>query len=262
MKKKQNKKKIRLAIGSPTSGYCRVEWAESILELQKAFLRDKRFNVEDVCLFFVSSSVIPENRHKIVRFAQKWKATHMLFIDDDMRFFPQAGLSLMHTMLNSDIQILGANCIKREYPMQFMATDFDNKEVRSDLREGLEQVKYTGNSFILMDMSIFDKISLPWFAFPWNQETERFGTEDSFFQIKALKEANIPTIVDHDVSMIIHHVGPHIFDPLQPRIIDTNAPLPEGLKKIKEAMEASKNFAEESLIVQDKEEKENEDSPD
>lgn len=245
--KKKGLKKVRLAIGTPTGGYCRVEFCESIMELQKSLLRDKRFNVEDVCILFYCSSVIPENRHKIVQMARQWKATHLLFVDDDMRFYPQAGLSLLNTMLRSDIKILGANCIKREYPIQYMATGFDDKELISYGKEGLEQAKYTGNSFVLMDMEVFDKVSLPYYAFPWNQTTEKFGTEDSFFMIKAMQEAGIPTIVDHDVSMLIQHVGPHVFDPLKPRVLDPNLDIPENLKAEREKIKQAEKLAAETL---------------
>lgn len=209
------KQKVKLAIGTPTTGFSRIEWVDSIMAMQKDLLHDATLGVDDIQLFFYTTSVIPKNRHVIVDYAQKWGATHLLWVDDDMNFPPIAARKLLHTMLKNpkEYRIIGANCVKRQYPIRFMATGLDGKEVVSYEKSGIEQVFFTGNAFVLMDMKLFEEFELPYFAFGWNPIIKDFGTEDVYFMAKALKEKGIKTWVDHDVSNLIDHVGIWIFKP-------------------------------------------------
>lgn len=206
------KKKIKLAIATPSTGFTRIEFAESLLNLQREVLYKADPKVEDVKLFYYCSSVIPQNRQEIVKMAQGWGATHILWIDDDMRFPAVAAKSLLKSMLKHDYKILGANCIKRKYPIEYMAVGFDDQEVDSTGKEGIEEVFYTGNAFVLMDMSVFETVPLPWFAFAWNHGTQSTGTEDIYFMAKA-KNYGIQTFIDHEVSQLIDHIGVWTFQP-------------------------------------------------
>lgn len=209
--------RYRLAIGTPTTGYVRIEYAESLLATQRALLNDPSLKIDDVCLLYYCSSVIPSNRHEIIDMAQQWKATHILWIDDDMRWPPGVAKALFKSMIELNRvdkenapKIIGANCIKRKYPIEYMATDMDQQEVVSRGKKGLDEVLYTGNSFTLMDMSLFTKIEKPWFAFAWNQETGKFGTEDVFFMVKARKHG-YPTYIVHELGEHIDHIGAWTF---------------------------------------------------
>lgn len=210
--------RIRLAIGTPSTGSVRIEFMESVLEVQKSLLTDVNLKVDAMSFLFYCSSVIPKNRIQIIDMAKRWKATHIIWIDDDMRFPAEAVKALLVGMKRHKFSILGANCIKRVYPLEYMATGFDDKEVVSTGKTGYEKVLYTGNAFVLMDMKIFDVMPKPWFAFAWNAPTQDFGTEDSFFMINAAKYG-FDTYVDHDVSQTIEHIGIHVFNPLQPRVL-------------------------------------------
>lgn len=214
MKKKQRSSpRIRLAIGVPTTGYVRVEWTESLLYMQRALLNDVNLKVDDVKIFYYCSSVIPKNRSMIIKQSQTWGATHMLWIDDDMRFPPIAAKALLYGMKqHPEIKLLGANCIKRKFPIEYMASYYDDTEVVSWGKKGIEQVRYTGNSFMLMNMEVFKEIEEPWFAFAWHQDSKDFGTEDVYFMYKAAQKG-IYTYVDHDVSQLIDHIGIFVFKP-------------------------------------------------
>lgn len=207
-------KKIKLAIGVPSTGSVRIEWTESLLKLQRHLLykAKKKFTVVDIKLFYYCSSVIPKNRQEIIDMALAWNATHILWIDDDMQFPPEAAEALLFGMANSGVKILGANCIKRKYPIEYMAVSLDDKEVDSTGKTGIEEVYYTGNAFVLMDMELFKEIPKPWFAFAWNSAHQDFGTEDIYFMAKA-KQHGIGTYIDHDVSQLINHIGVWTFMP-------------------------------------------------
>ena len=184
------------------------------MQMQKDLLADPSLKVDSVVLLFYCSSVIPKNRQQIIKMAKAAKCTHILWIDDDMKFPSIAAKALIKGMRqhSKEIHILGANCIKRKYPIEFMATHFDDTEVISTGKTGIEKVRYTGNSFVLMDMDMFNKIPEPWFAFAWHDYSKDFGTEDVFFMSTAQKYG-YDTYVDHDVSQLIDHVGIHTFRP-------------------------------------------------
>jgi len=219
--------RVRLAIGVPTTGFTRIEWVESVLEMQKALMADRNLKVDHVVVLYFCSSVIPKNRMRIVDMARRAKCTHILWIDDDMRFPPIAAKALIKGMQqNPEMLILGANCIKRKYPIEWMASQFDDTEVKSWGKHGIEQVRYTGNSFVLVNMKVYDIIPKPWYAFAWHNHSEDFGTEDVFFMEMA-RQHGINTYIDHDVSQLIHHIGINVFKPEELKVVLNVEPVAE-----------------------------------
>ena len=204
---------MKLAICAPTSGSVRIEWVESLIEVVKASLRDPYNKIKDVKLFFYTSSVIPANRNHVANHALNWGATHLLFIDDDMRF-PKEVFKAIWKQRN--LPIIAANCCRRMYPISFMAKDFLNKDIDSRGKTGTEVVLSTGFSFVLIQAKVFKETPKPWTAFPYHPQTDDYGTEDYFFFERAAA-AGFPCVIDHDISQLIHHVGVHEFDPLSER---------------------------------------------
>lgn len=204
--------RVRLAIGTASTGNVRIEFLESVLALQRSMLNDLSLKVDDFKLFYYCSSVIPQNRTEVVRAAQAWKATHILWIDDDMRFPDVAGKALLKLMKQHKLTIVGANCIKRKYPLEWMAVDLDHNELVSVGKTGLQEVLYTGNAFVLVDMKVYQDVPEPWYAFAYNDHTKGHGTEDVFFCVMAAQNGH-KTFIDHDVSQLIDHIGYWTFTP-------------------------------------------------
>lgn len=199
---------MKLAICTPTTGDVRIEFVDSLLR-STAMLR-KNKEVKDFVFLYYCSSVIPDNRHRMIKSALQWGATHILFIDDDMRWPPEA---LKVLIKNKHLPIIGANCIKRKYPIEYMAVDFDDNEVVSTDKTGYQEVLYTGNAFVMIQAEVFKKIPPPWFSFPYLPEHDAYGTEDYYFYRKAL-EHGFPVIINHDISQLINHIGIREFKPL------------------------------------------------
>ena len=214
---------MKLAICTPTTGLARIEWAESVINLIKKIMISPRYKIKDVKLFFFCSSNIPANRNKIINQALNWGATHLMFIDEDQRFPPECFLALLK---NKELPIIGANCCKRMYPIEFMAIDHMGQQVDSRKKEGLEVVRATGFSFILIKEEVFRTVPKPWTAFPYRPDDDDYGTEDYFFFDKAL-EHGYECVIDHDVSKIVQHIGPHVFDPLSERGVYVKEQLPD-----------------------------------
>jgi hypothetical protein len=60
-----------------------------------------------------------------------------------------------------------------------------------------------------MDISIFDKIELPYFETPWIP-SGTYATTDAYLAEK-VRNAGIPIYVDHDLSQKIGHVGGKVY---------------------------------------------------
>ncbi len=201
--------KIKLAICTPSAGFVRVEFAESLVSLVIALNKEKKLHIVDQKFFYICGSIIPFNRQWCVEEAIKWGATHVLFIDDDMAFGPEVVKRLLRWA--DTCPIIAANCVKRVYPLTFMAVGFDGQEVKTDdTKRGVEEVMFVGNSVILIDINVFSKIEKPWFAFPYIEAANKYETEDYYFQRKAL-EAGIGTFIEHDASKGVLHIGAHNF---------------------------------------------------
>ena len=169
---------------------------------------DKKCNVVAQKFFYICGSIIPYNRQWCVTQAIEWGATHVLFLDDDMAFRPEVVKKLLQS---SYLPIVAANCVKRVYPLTFMALDFAGYEVKSDDEKvGIEEVMFAGNSVILIKTEVFLKVPKPWFAFPYDAKEDNFETEDYFFQRRA-REAGFGTYVDHAASKGVIHIGAHNF---------------------------------------------------
>ena len=177
-----------------------------MINLSKALSKDK--DVLDHKFFYICGSVIPYNRQWTVEQAILWGATHVLFVDDDMSFPPQAVKELLK---NKQYPIIAANCVKRVFPKEFMSRWFDGSEVVTNKdSSGVVEVMGTGNALCLIDIGVFGVVSKPWFAFPYIPETGGFNTEDIFFQEKA-RQCGIGTFICHEASKDVKHIGVHTY---------------------------------------------------
>jgi hypothetical protein len=140
---------------------------------------------------------LPNLRTSLVDYAVKKEASHILFIDSDMRF-PKDSLK---RLLSHDLDIVGANC-KQRTQNEFTARKED-KFISSKDKTGLEEVDTLGFGVTLIRTSIFD-LSEPWFGMPF--DGKKYIGEDVFFCHKA-KEKGYQVWVDHDLSKEVKHIG-------------------------------------------------------
>lgn len=154
------------------------------------------------------------NRNELVETARKNGSTHIMFIDNDQTFKPSA----IQRLLDHDKDIVCAPYNARPAPGQQVVSvvkmldkngnlpmDGGNREF--ELGAGLTKVGGSGTGFMLIKMSVFDKLKKPYFR-EWQDENNVHHTEDIDFCTKARKEGfNIwvnPTIP-------IGHVGTYEF---------------------------------------------------
>ena len=155
-----------------------------------------------------SSSLIHDLRRDLVKDALKAEADWLLFLDDDMRFPPDALMRL----LKHRRDIVGCNYVTRSIPPRPTA-----KMIADDMMKfypvptmpddtGLLEVDALGFGCVLINARVFKKMPQPWFSMPWVPQLQYHVGEDVFFCIGAGRH-DFKVFLDQDLSQEIGHVG-------------------------------------------------------
>lgn len=149
-------------------------------------------------------TLIQSQRCELVKAALDANATHILFLDSDMRF----PADIIGRMLAADAPVVAANCAKRRIPTGPTAENHgEGREVYTmPDSTGIEKVDFVGGAVLMIRAEVFGQIPQPWFATPWVKQADTFMGEDRFF-CRQLAQAGIPIVIDHDLSKEIGHIG-------------------------------------------------------
>lgn len=162
----------------------------------------------DLRLCLRTGTVIHSARRDLVRRALETDCTHILFLDADMRF-PR---NTLVRLLSRGVPIVGANYSTRctpSRPVSFQSDQSDKDRVYTELDStGLQPVDGTGFGVMLIDMEVFKALPQPWFSFEWLSPSHMVG-EDLYFSRKARAELGVETLIDHDLSKEVRHIGLH-----------------------------------------------------
>lgn len=152
------------------------------------------------------SSVIPSNRELLVRHAIDTGKTHLLFIDDDMGFHPQA----VDIMFSRRHPVVACNyLIKRQHheDPEFVAVGMDGRRVvTSKESTGLQEIQYSGFGLSLFEVEAFAKTPQPWFHPDFVPGASCYTTEDNPCY-RRLRESGHKVYLDHDASKLVDHNG-------------------------------------------------------
>lgn len=199
--------KFHVAICIPTSGFCRTRTAvclTGLLAHTMCHYVKPGVTKEQSCVIRIAeSSVVSQNREQLVMESLDNGATHILFIDDDMEF-PADG---MQRLAQHELPIVGCNYLYRQRGHRPTAQDFDDKPVPiEESSVGTREVKLMGFGFCLIERRVFEAMPHPWFGIYWNQNKNKFTTEDAPFMNHA-RELGFRSYIDQDVSKDLRHVG-------------------------------------------------------
>lgn len=136
-------------------------------------------------------------RQQAVRLAQQMGASHLVFIDADMRF-PE---DTVDRLLASQVEIVAANYVQRTMPEWWVART-DGVSVSSVGQRGLEAVDSVGCGVMCLARSVFDTVPSPWFSTPYNGQ-DHTG-EDVYFCHRA-RAHGLSVWIDHDLSQHVRH---------------------------------------------------------
>lgn len=148
------------------------------------------------------------SRTRLVRMAIEKGGTHVLFLDHDMFLNPvNVGDKLIDPitqLLSHDKDIVGAPYNFRSLPKK--STAFALEGVTD--KTGLFKCFAIGTGFMLIKLSVFDKIAKPWFAFARNEDAEMVYGEDAWLCKQAI-EAGLEVWADGALN--IGHLGEYEF---------------------------------------------------
>lgn len=212
MKVEFSREKIRVAVCIPSSGQCKTFFAHSLAGLMMCaqVLRGRVDAASfDITVLVQESSVIHANRELLVLEAIKWDCTHVLFLDDDMAFNP----AILEMMLSRRQPYVACNYPKRGFPITFTAIRADGTGTIVTTKEstGLEEANYTGFGAALIERRVFDKTKKPWFLPLYLKKEQVYTTEDNPF-CQRIRKAGFKSLVDHEASKLIGHIGMCSFD--------------------------------------------------
>jgi glycosyltransferase involved in cell wall biosynthesis len=161
----------------------------------------------DLAILSAHRTQIATARNQLVRMAQERRAEWLLFVDDDM-IFPGNALA---RLLAHDRDVVGVMAPSRTHGRTV-------GEASTPLvsYNGLILAHRLGAGILLIRMSVFDRMPLPWFKIAWGEgivtDENRDGEiyEDYLFCREAQK-AGVELWYDRALSLEIGHVGEHTY---------------------------------------------------
>lgn len=156
-------------------------------------------------LYFNKGTIIPEQRHLLVRQAlQVPEVTHLLWIDSDMRFPKDALLRL----LGHAKPIVAVNYPTRRNPVIPTAGVGKEDVLLFSAPEDTELVPVDrcGMGMMLVEADVHRKIPAPWFALGFSKAQDGFAGEDVFFG-GVVREHGYQILIDPVLSREMRHCG-------------------------------------------------------
>lgn len=199
-----------IVIAVPTGDDVKAFWAYDLARMM-AHTASVR---EDIAmrLLMCGGSLIMKQREMLIDSALETDATHVLFLDTDMRFPKDALMRL----LAHDQAVVCVNYTARSAPFVPVAfAEAGNWEARSwptPDKTGLERVAACGFGVMLLQTKALRKINKPRFMIGFNKETNGWIGEDVYFCLQ-LAKAGIPTLIDNDLTKEVAHIGRFEFCP-------------------------------------------------
>lgn len=202
---------MRLHIAIPTRGTWEASFGYSLANLLAALAGNPPDDLASVRLSKCESTIIPAGRTDLVKDALGHDATHILFLDDDMRFPVASVLALLG---RSELDIVACTYPKRRPPHVMTAQALDGSRIAPG--HGLVEAAHVGFGLALIRAEVFTRLPKPWFLTPWSETDDDFMGEDVWFCARA-REHGLKVWVDRDASRRIAHIGTQAFEaePLQ-----------------------------------------------
>ena len=200
-----NSKPTILAILVPTRDTVHSQFAYCLAQLIKT---TSEAGI-DTYLFFDSSTILLNQREKLIENAKDIKCDYVLWLDSDMMFPSTTALRLL--VHNKDI--VACNYMKRSKPLKTVAyTDLTNWDSWLPLepKDDLVKVEGVGMGCMLMKTEIFSSLQKPYFEFTYKGDTQDWYGED-FMLLTKLRLNEFNVYIDTILSMDIKHLGIYAF---------------------------------------------------
>lgn len=201
----KSKPKIKVAIAVACQDTVKSKTAFSLVHS----LRDVDFDFD--MMMSLGCDLIGA-RTRLVQQAIDSGATHMLFLDHDMYFPPireyQSFISPIARLLSRNKDIIGAPYNFRHLPLESTASPLS--EISKEMADSKEPYKcnVVATGFLLIKLSVFEKIAKPYFNFGRDDKAELVYGEDTWFCQQAIK-AGFDVWADPTVN--VKHIGEYLY---------------------------------------------------
>lgn len=197
------KKNAVIAICVPVRDIVTASFSYSLAMLMKKCGETGR----KVTLHMVMGSEISSQRQQLVEQALETNATHILWLDSDMKF----PIDIIDRLLSHDKDIIACNYSTRVPPHRPVAfTSSVDMDARLNKKDGTSQVFAVGMGCMLVNIDVYKNISRPFFSVSWNDDYTSLEGEDLYFCKKASKN-NYNIWIDNEASQLVAHVGTHAY---------------------------------------------------
>lgn len=210
-----NGKMLLVGVAVPSSGEWKVDFALSLLEIQRALIQHpkvKGYTGVGLKIFCQRGSMLAQQRQGLVDKAIEGGCSHVLFLDDDMVFPPH----LIHMLASHHRNVVACNCPTKAIPgsptaRTFVKGDAAGRPLYTTFgAKGLVKVWRVGTGVMLINLKVFEKIPKPWFDFTWKEGYDATEGED-WYLCKKFEEAGVEVFVDQEASAFIGHIGSYVY---------------------------------------------------
>jgi hypothetical protein len=200
---------MKLLVAIPSNRDWKVAFGQSLLGLAAHVFK---LGIETLFLPSINVSLLPLARQAYLNRAIEEDFTHLLFIDDDMKFSTEA----FDFLISRNVDIVAANYTRKDNEDEFKGVPLkttaskDGMLLFSNNKSGCEKVDSCGFGFCLIKIDSIKKIPEPHFEIVWDKVEKRYIGEDTRF-CEILNEHNIDIHIDHDASRHVSHIGDYFF---------------------------------------------------
>lgn len=152
--------------------------------------------------YFLTGTYLPRARNLLATKALELCASHILWLDSDMRFPKDTLIRL----LAHQKPIVAANYVMRSQPILPIALDEQRQPVFDKADDVLQEVSCAPMGVMLTETAVFTKMPKPWFAVGYNASIDDYAAEDLFF-CKEARRHDYAIWIDPALSEQVRHVG-------------------------------------------------------
>jgi hypothetical protein len=193
----------KLAIGGPTRDSVPASFAVDLAQLYATTRERGPWSI--VTVGFLQSTYIHMGREYFLEACERQGASHVLWLDSDMSFPPEAAIRLAR----HDQPVVGCNYVTRDGTGRFTARRDGQPVAPTAENTGLEAVDGLGFGVLLMRLDVVLGMPRPRFRHGLNAIDGDIG--EDLMMCRALGAAGYTVYLDHDLSQEIGHIGQTIF---------------------------------------------------
>jgi hypothetical protein len=206
--------KRKIAICIPARDTMAMETAQSVVAMSTQFSVDYIATGQASLQFYwMNGTLLPDMRNDLAREALKAGATHVLWVDSDMKF-PKDSLA---RLLAHEAPMVGANYVQRKRPCKPTAAKYAKDGTRhwvytlppGGAQGGIETVESLGHGLLLVETAVYEVVPEPWYSMTWDTGKMQHVGEDVFFFRRVKAAIDVEPLVDHDLSREVEHIGFH-----------------------------------------------------